>query len=395
MQIRYLRVKVRLIFSLFRLHKSQLNAPIGVWSTLKTRLQTQVKAVALTKFHSFIHSFICSGPYEFHLPPDPQFIDLSKNYIHLKLKIKRANGGNLRGFANDPVGPINLIGKTFFKQCKLYLGSKLIYDSGDAYGYRAWLETELNYEQAQKSSLLVAAGYDLDAPPQHIDNNQNTGWQNRSEDYDLSQTIELMAPLHMDLFFQEKFLLNQMDLRLQLQIYRHTQKLKPSQLFRLELHRQDEPFALLCYAAVHEQYKLTVQDIRWWVRKADLAKSICLAIETTLLQNTAKYPVRRVQIKVIQIAGGRRDTPVNSIFNGQIPRRLIVSLVDNDSYHGNWAKSPFNFKHFDASSISVTASGVTYPPVPIQMNYQTNNFAEPFVLFYEVSFFFFFFSFFF
>ncbi len=289
---------------------------------------------------------------------------MSKNYIQLKLKIKRENGGNLRGFNNDAVGPINLIGKTIFKQCKLYLSSKLIYDSGDVYGYRAFLETVLNYEQAQKSSLLVAAGYELDAPADHIDDNQNTGWASRAEDYDLSNTVELMAPLHMDLFFQEKFLLNQMDLR-------------------LELHRQDENFALMCFAAGHEQYKLTVEDIRWWVRKVDLSKPISLAIESTLLRNTAKYPVRRVQIKVIQIAGGRRDTPINSVFNGQIPRRLIIGVVDNDSFHGSFAKSPFNFKHFDASSIYVTAGGINYPSIPIQMNFQTNMFAEPYVLLYE------------
>ncbi len=87
-------------------------------------------------FFFFFIFFYRSGPYEFHMPPDPQYIDLSKNYIHLKLKIKRADGTNLRGFATDAVGPINLIGKTFFKQCKLYLGSKLVYDSGDVYAYR-------------------------------------------------------------------------------------------------------------------------------------------------------------------------------------------------------------------------------------------------------------------
>ncbi len=84
------------------------------------------------------------------------------------------------------------------------------YENG---GFRAFLETELNYEQAQKSSFLVSAGYELDTPIEHLDDAQNTGWVNRAEDYNLSNTVELMAPLHMDLFHQEKFLLNHMDLR--------------------------------------------------------------------------------------------------------------------------------------------------------------------------------------
>ncbi len=134
MQIRSLRVKVKLISSLFHLHKLQLSALVGVWLILKIPSQIQVEQPSSDFFSFFI--FYHSGPYEFHLPPDPQYIDLSKNYIHLKLKIRRADGTNLRGFNRDAVGPINLIGKTFFKQCKLYLGSKLIYDSGDVYAYR-------------------------------------------------------------------------------------------------------------------------------------------------------------------------------------------------------------------------------------------------------------------
>ncbi len=139
----------------------------------------------------------------------------------------------------------------------------------------------------------------------------------------------------------------------------------------------------MCFAVGAEHYKITVEDIRLMVRKVDLAKSISLAVESTLLRNTAKYPVRRVQIKAIQVAGGRRDTPINSVFNGQIPRRLIIGLVDNDSFHGSYAKSPFNFKHYNAQSIYIMVGGVMVPAIPLQMNYLTNNFCEPYISLFE------------
>ncbi len=75
----------------------------------------------------------------------------------------------------------------------------------------------------------------------------------------------------------------------------------------------------MCFEAGCEHYKITVEDIQLMVRKVDLAKSISLTVESTLLWNTAKYAIRHVQIKAIQVAGGRRDTPINSVFNGQIP----------------------------------------------------------------------------
>jgi len=302
-----------------------------------------------------------AGPYEFHIPPDPNFVDLNKNYIQVKLKITRADGTDLQNA--DVVGPINCIGKTFFKQCKLFLNSKLIYDSGDLYAYRAYLETLLNYSDSQKDTFLEVTGYESDTPSDHIDDNQNTGWERRRNWFAGSMIVELMSPIHADLMHQEKYLLNGMDLR-------------------MELHRHEEPFALVSFGA-NPNYKIHVQDIRWVVKKVELAKSITLALETTLLRNTVKYPVRRVQMKAIQLSAGRRDTPINSVFNGQIPRRLIIGLCDNDAFHGTYDKSPFNFKHYTAINIKVTAGGVDYPSNPIIMDYTWRSFTQPFVFLYE------------
>ena len=77
-----------------------------------------------------------AGPYEFHIPPEPQYLDLNKNYVHMKLKIIKNDGTNIAD--TDKAAPINLLGKTFFKQVKLFLGSKLVYDSFDNYAYRAY-----------------------------------------------------------------------------------------------------------------------------------------------------------------------------------------------------------------------------------------------------------------
>jgi len=302
-----------------------------------------------------------AGPYEFHLPAEPHFLDLSKNYIHLKLRIKNANNTNIG--AADVVGPINLLGKTFFKQVKLFLGSKLVYDSGDLYAYRAFLETELNYSQDQKSAFLTATGYYLDKPPDHIDDNQNTGWQARCLPYANSGVVELMAPLHLDLAHQEKYLINGMDLR-------------------LELHRHDAPFALTSYDAGAD-FMIVVEDIRWMVRKVDLAKPIMMAIESTLMRNVVRYPIRRVQVKAIELSAGRRDTPINTVFSGQLPRRLIIGVVSSPAYRGNYRLGPFNFQHFNASSIQVCAGGENYPPIPINMHYANDIYVEPFVHFHE------------
>ena len=331
---------------------------ISLFSTPMTQV-----AIEKSSWHVVhpVNAVTNTGPYEFHLPRDPFYLDLSRNYIHLKVKIVKANYADLE--ATSKVGPINLLGKCFFKQVKLFLNSKLAYDSNDLYSYRCFLETELNYEQAVKSGFLTSAGYLLDRPVDKVDADTNTGWGERCEMFKESKVVELMAPLHVDLFHQERFLVNGIDVG-------------------LELHRHDDQFVLMSFEAA-PRYKLQVLDMRWLVRKVELAKNISMAIESTLLKNSIRYPIRRVEVRAVQIDVGRRDTPTTNVFSGQLPRRMIIGMVASASFHGDYGKSPYRFQHFDAQSIYVTVGGVSYPPIPITMDYEKDMYVEPYVMFHE------------
>ncbi|MGB5438026.1 MAG: hypothetical protein WBN90_00030, partial [Gammaproteobacteria bacterium] len=297
--------------------------------------------------------------------------------IFLQLRITKPNNQPLRWnpdaaqavnqHDDDKVGPIQMIGKTFFKQVKLFLGSKLAYDSGDTYAYRAYIETELNTNHEFKTTFLQVAGYEPDAPTDHVDDGDNEGLGRRcgwfKTENATSTVVEFMASLHVDLFHQEKYLINQIDTR-------------------LELHRNSDTFALMCHGA-NPRFEIHVANMTWLVRKVDPADSVTLALETALRRTTVKYPVRRIQIKMMQLEGGRRDTPTSTLFNGQIPRRMVVCLVDNDAFHGSYTKSPFNFKHYNASSIQITAGGVNHPPNPIVMDFNRKHITRPYVQMYE------------
>jgi len=171
-----------------------------------------------------------SGPFEFRINADPSYIHLAKNYLQLKLKITCEDGSNLPNNAQNRVGPINLIGKTFFKQVKVYIGGKLVSDSGDMYMYRSYLETHLNFGSAAKMSHLQAAGFQEDTPLDHLEDEQNTGWGSRRALFESSAVVELMAPIHADLFMSDRLLLSQTDVR-------------------IELHRNSDSFCLMHYPA--------------------------------------------------------------------------------------------------------------------------------------------------
>ena len=85
----------------------------------------------------------------------------------------------------------------------MYLNSKLVYDSGDTYHLRSYLETELNYGVDAKSSHLSACLYNKEAGD-NVDTNTNEGFVARQPLFANSSWVELMSPLHADLLMQDR-----------------------------------------------------------------------------------------------------------------------------------------------------------------------------------------------
>ncbi|MCP4493004.1 MAG: hypothetical protein GY820_37745, partial [Gammaproteobacteria bacterium] len=289
------------------------------------------------------------GPFEFQITSDPLYLDLNNNFLHLVVKVTKADGTNVAKEGDKcTVAPINAFGKTFFRQVKLWLNSKLAYDSNDTYAYRAYLETLLNYGSDAKNSHLQACMYSMDSAG-NMESGENKGFDTRGEYANESRNIELMGSVHTDLFNQDRFLVNHMDVR-------------------LELHRNSNAFSLLTLAD-NQEYKIDIISMTWFVRKVDVLKSFALALETHISKQPAKYPIRRVMVKTLHVDGGRRDTPNNTLFTGQVPRRLIIGCVDKDAFFGHLRKNPFNFKNFGIKQIQVTAGDITYPRNPVVFDF--------------------------
>jgi len=295
------------------------------------------------------------GPYDFRIAPDRTMLHINNNFVYVKLKIVHADGTDLLGHGApdavdyDNVGPINLLGKTFFSNVKLKIGGKVISDSNDLYTYRAFLETELNYGTDAKNSHLQAALYHRD------DDNAaelpgNSGFTARSRYFRNSREVELMAPIHCDLFDQERYLLSMMDLQ-------------------LELTRAKDPFLLMTPGvAVPNNFRIKVIAMRWYVRKVEVSSEFFMAIEGALVRSPALYPVRRVQMTTIHVGQGRRATPTTALFTGQLPRRVLITCVNSDAFHGRYQLNPFNFQHYNITSAKVIAGGYTFPEPAYSFN---------------------------
>lgn len=289
------------------------------------------------------------GPYQFNVSAGPDYLQLGKNYLYTKIRILKPNGEPIDGACN--VGCINLLGKTFFKQVKVGLNGKLAYDSGPMYAYRSYLETELNYNKDAKKEFINAALYEKDEPLHNTATND--GFKKRAQKFTNSQVVEMMAPIHCDLFLSDRLMISNTQIQ-------------------LELHRNSDQYALLCFTNDVPAYKIEVVDMIWYVKKVQLTPSIHLAIESTLMKKPAKYPIRRVGMTKLQIGPGRMSTPFTSVFEGQIPRRIIVGFVTTDAFFGNYKKCPFMFENHNISEIFVHAGSHTYPRESLKTDFSNN-----------------------
>ena len=304
-------------------------------------------------------------PFEFVISPNPYMLQLSKNYLFIECRILDSDDNPIKGDIPNATGgrttapytgPIQLFAKTFIKKLQLSLNGNQIYDSGPNYAYRAYLETELMHGYESKKTYLGASGYVLDDDT--VDAEANTGFKNRATPFREGEFVQMMGSLHCDLFQQDRFLLPNIELR-------------------LTIFPNSNAFNLLNYT--DGEYKVDFQSLKLYVKSVELMKSYYLSLERALPQTPAKYPLKRVATYNLHITQTRRSIPVNDIFGGIIPRRVIIGCVKAKAYHGDFKKSPFYFEHFKLTEIYIRAGGERYPNIPLAPDYENDNFVRAYM----------------
>ena len=64
------------------------------------------------------------------------------------------------------------------------------------------------------------------------------------------------------------------------------------------------------------------------------------------------------------------------LFTGQLPSRLVISCVDNDTFNANYVKNPFNFKHYSLNEISLHLDVHTQPVKPLKPNFNCHQYIQ-------------------
>lgn len=294
-----------------------------------------------------------SGPLEFIVPGHgDEYIDLSHTMLNIKVELTENDNASAEAKAHHP-GVVNNLMHSLFSQVDVSLNQKLVSPSNNGYGYRAYIENLLNYNNEAKKSHLTSVLWFKDLAGKMDDlTDANTGLKTRKKYVRKSKTTDLLGHLHCDIFNQEKFLLNGVEMK-------------------VRMVRARENFYIMSQHG--SAFRLRITDASLIVRRVKISPGILLAHAKALAKTTAKYPLTRVEVKSMSLHSGIHAETLDNVILGQLPKRIILGFVNNKAYNGDYELNPFNFQHFNINFLSLYLDGVQIPSRPLQPDFSDSN----------------------
>ena len=122
------------------------------------------------------------------------------------------------------MGGVNLFLQSLFQQVDVSLNDVQVSQSAGTYVFREYIESLLSYGTQAKTSQLTAALYyedtagNMDRPnPDHANAGEmNYGLQKRAAFTDRGATVDMIGRIHLDIFFQDRYMLNKVNVRVRL-----------------------------------------------------------------------------------------------------------------------------------------------------------------------------------
>jgi len=233
-------------------------------------------------YYKPVTSLADDAPIEFViLGHGEDYLDLTHTMLSLRIRVETPPmpGASSATPANAvKVGPVNHLLHSMFNQIDVYFNQKLVSHPNNAYAYRAYIEALLSYASS-KTFHLTSYLWDTDIPDfmdETLDSETpNQALVRRARYIREERALDLIGHLHCDVFNQDKFLINGVEVR-------------------MRLVRSKDSFCLMETTLAS---KIRILDASLIVRRAKISPDVLLAHARMLSKTTAKYPLTRVELK--------------------------------------------------------------------------------------------------
>lgn len=300
-----------------------------------------------------------SAPVEFYIPgTTEEYIDLKNSKLHVTFKIIKNDGSDCA--ADDVVAPINDIFNGLWSNIEFFMNDRLVSHSNNTHGYTSTIshlihdsEESLYSERQMRLMFKDTAGqldaldakvanyqqfvhaFHLDDDAAPVDNPGNYGLHHRYLYTRLSRPTTLIGPLRIDMFEQERYLPSGVNLK-------------------LRFHRQKDSYMLM---SANANYKVKLMEAYMMMRKVRTSPGVQLGHADALLKMAAKFPITRKECKVVSVPAGFQTFVKDNIFLGQLPKRVVIGLVNTDAFSGHVGRNPYNFRHKNVNFMQLYVEG--------------------------------------
>ena len=330
---------------------------------------------------------------QFHIAgTGDQYTDLSHSYLYAKIKILNKDGSIFKQDSSTSTAiPIDNVLHSLWSMADIKLNGNLISTSGTNYMYQSYIESLLNCNENAKNFQMSMVGFtgesgnfdgtNPDQLPYNTGLNTRYSWWkgirtkylqdpsgkpvlppgadpngeiDMDEVYNDPTCVEFVGPLMADICNQERLILNGVNIDI---------KLWPN---------RDE-FRLITFPNGTEA-EIEIETIVFLVCKVKLNPKLFVAIEEFIAETPALYPIQRTDIRTHDLTAGSYGTTLEDIFQGDVPTRLVIGMVDARAKSGDFHLNPYHFNHFNIASAGFYVDGEPTPRVAYEFDFYDCNY---------------------
>ena len=297
----------------------------------------------------------------FTIPGLDEFVDLGRSYFEIELKLNSSaangivadDGTKSDGTDTKFVYVTNNLAHGLFKQINLRLGGVLMSEQTDTYMYKAFIETILNYSRDEGSTLLAPQGWvnymnveeqlagtaadnDITITARWLHNNTNALKTATKLFYGNNKATMIMYP-HLAAMRTGRLLVPRVEMVMQ-------------------LFCNTPDFFLFGTKSTAKKYvTLSREDIKvtFHLCRVQLNVSVGneLMTKIDMRGQMANYPMVKSQIRTFSFDDKTTLWTEDQLFQGRLPDRLVVGLLDSKAFNGDLEYYPYAFQDFGVTSI--------------------------------------------
>ena len=302
------------------------------------------------------------GEIRFNIPGNEQFTQWQNSYIVLNVELQGfKDGGNQNATTHGAhantvkVAPINNIAHSLFSKISVTANNKEI-SSTSNYGYISNLNIRCNNDKESLNTFCRLEGWLTDDPSamESTDSTAADVLKKRKAFFYGGRKGEFLMKPWIPLFQMDSVMLSYIEIDL---------------IFT----RHEKPAFYLMAADQCTAYPFNIQitDAVLYVHKLDAIPEYTRGIYEIMQEDDHPAACTYVDQQIIpfNMGSGIRNFRQNNLFQGSMPSRVLIMFVSAAAFDGAYNLNPFNFQHFDITSLTLFKNDTPYPVPPLKCNF--------------------------